>query len=258
VLHLPQRFAYCLPPIPRPGPKAGDLIPSEESASLWLWGWPCLLEWPGRINWLFSPVVGNKTYPGDLWGVDSRGDLLIVETKIIRASTTADPFEDFVLYAREGPRQLLAAERLYQRWAELLRSERLFIREHLSMWKPDGRPRGTFPGVVPYSSHRETAWRWQDLYRSRIAEPLASIAYERAVRRSLRSREAQGNPAPVFIGLVATIRAGDPHLSSRGRRAVAALQEQVGRHNLVFRAIRATRGPKRLRIRSWCPRRLAA
>ena len=254
MLRLPARFATCSPPIPRAGLKDGDLIPSEESASLWLWAWPRLLGWPRRINWLFSPVTGKTVYPGDLWGLDSRGELLIVETKIARASKTTDPFEDFVPYTSSSRYdEACRASGLRRRWTRLLRSEREFIRERLTELDQDLRPRGTFPGVVPYSSHRDSAWHWRSLFRSRIAPRLLGPQYERAVRRSLDVRAAAGDAPPVFVGLVATIHDGDPRLSGKGLRAFTALQDRVGHDHVLFRAIRPARRSEELRIQSWCP-----
>src|SRR3990167_6071043 len=96
-MHLPPRSVRCdAPPIARVGRRAGDILPSEESASFLLWAWPDLLGWPRQINWLFSPVVGKHKYPGDLWGLDSQGGLLIVETKFDRTRARQDPFADFI------------------------------------------------------------------------------------------------------------------------------------------------------------------
>jgi hypothetical protein len=52
----------------------------EEEGTLMLWAWPELLGWKKDIEWLFSPVIG-QTWPGDLWGVDESGALILVETK---------------------------------------------------------------------------------------------------------------------------------------------------------------------------------
>src|SRR4051812_25154622 len=72
----------------------------EETASFWLFLWPDLLGWPRNITWLFSPVTGKTRYPGDLWGIDETGHLVVVETKLFQRATAPDPFEDFVAYER--------------------------------------------------------------------------------------------------------------------------------------------------------------
>ncbi|SRR6266567_2237700 len=184
---LPTRYAFCAPPIAEPRRTFGEIIPSEESASLWLWAWPRLLGWPRRINWLFSPVVGNKKYPGDLWGIDSAGHLIIVETKINRGAALQNPFEDFVPYTRSNANnRLWSAETLFNRWWDLLISELAFIASELPRLCLARQPEGTHRGVVPYSVHRDAVWRWQELYRNQIAALIVDGSYERAVRRSLR------------------------------------------------------------------------
>lgn len=60
---LSRRSARCAKPIPKKDVIGGDLIPNEESASLWMWAWPRLLGWTKTINWLFSPVTGKARYP---------------------------------------------------------------------------------------------------------------------------------------------------------------------------------------------------
>jgi hypothetical protein len=40
------------------------------------------------------PGDRKAPYPGDLWGVDEDGDLIVVETKLGRYAT--DPFKDFL------------------------------------------------------------------------------------------------------------------------------------------------------------------
>jgi len=59
-----------------------QLYAFEEYAALWLWAYPQLLEWSQQIKWLFSPVTGKDKYPGDLWGMDDMGNLILVETKL--------------------------------------------------------------------------------------------------------------------------------------------------------------------------------
>ena len=120
MIRLPPQSARCAVPIPRAGAHGGGLLPSEESASFLLWAWPRLLGWPRTINWLFSPVTGKDSYPGDLWGLDSRGELLIVETKLDRKGATQDPFEDFVAYCRQPANEKRwRADHLRRRWERL-------------------------------------------------------------------------------------------------------------------------------------------
>ena len=249
VIALRNRSASCDAPIPRKDRPNGDIIPSEESATLWLWAWPELLGWRRTINWLFSPVVGNTDYPGDVWGLDSAGSLLIVETKLARNANGPDPFADFVPYARRG-----RASELRNRWLRLVALEDQFMRDYSARLAPGHCPVGTHRGVLPYSRHRDAVWRWHQLFEQRIAPRFRDRGYHRGVLRSFRVREAAGNPPPTFVGLLATTHDGVADLSPRGRYAMDALTRIVGARRVFLRTIRAVRvGGRRLRISSWTP-----
>ena len=108
----------------------GELCFREEFGTFWLWAYPSLLGWPLDVRWLFSPVVHNRVYPGDLWGVDEVGKLLIVETKLAR-DARADPFVDFVkLLAHKTAPPALKAANLQGHWEALYEAERDFITRH--------------------------------------------------------------------------------------------------------------------------------
>jgi hypothetical protein len=95
--------------------KTGDIlaVKFEEEAIVWLWAKPSLLPWPRPVEWLFSPITGNKEWPGDLWGVDEDGELLIIENKILkRSGHHYDPF------------RTLFPTRVSRRFAPLARSSK--------------------------------------------------------------------------------------------------------------------------------------
>ena len=110
-----------------------DIVTSEETGTLWLWAYPKLLGWPAPITWLFSPVTGRYPWPGDLWGVDSQGELLIVESKAARGRGGQDPFRDFIGYEARKPtnngESAFVACAPRRRWLSLLRKEKEFIRD---------------------------------------------------------------------------------------------------------------------------------
>jgi hypothetical protein len=167
---LPERFANCPLPIPDARRAHGDVLPSEESASIWLWAWPSLLGWPRCVEWLFSPVVGNSKYPGDLWGLDDAGNLLIVETKVDRPGARQNPLQDFLGYATTNSvRQFWSATALARRWRPLLDAELAFLKYDFRKFDPASPPTGKYPGVLPYSRHRIALWRWSQLYRELIS-----------------------------------------------------------------------------------------
>ena len=203
------------------------LPPQEESASLVLWAWPELLGWPAPIQWLFSPVVGKRPHPGDLWGLDENGGLLIVETKLHRSGRLTDPFSDFQECSGDGAvRQHWEATPLEKRWRRLLRAERRFSQDHAAtFWSGPEPTQGTFRGVLPYSRHRKAAWQWPSLCNERLVPLLEGHGYEDAVARSLK-RRADGATAVTFVGVVATTLPAAPVLSLQGRNAMAALKQR--------------------------------
>jgi len=232
-------------------------LPSEESVSYWLWTWPELLGWRRKIFWLFSPVVGRAHYPGDLWGLDSKGELLIVETKIDRGRRTQDPFEDFVGFverqAGRSTKNTIRADTLVQRSIDLFKKEHQFLQLHHDDFIRHDEFRGTYPGVLPYSYHRHAQWYWPELYRDTIARRLVTPSYRASIESALKVREHRGNPQPQFFGLLATIHNGDPKLSARGRAHHETLIGEAGSDHVHLRAVRAETVQSRLRIHAWTP-----
>ena len=225
----------------------------EESASLVLWGWPELLGWPRTIRWLFSPVVGKSPYPGDLWGIDERGELVIVETKLYRAGRAPDPFSDFLECSdHDYVRCHWEPAPLEKRWRDLLRAERQFCSKHATaFWSSPEPTEGLFRGVLPYSRHRKAAWQWPTLCKERLMPLFAAHDYEQAIESSLKAR-ADGNTAVAFVGVVATTLPRDPRLSAQGCRAMAALKEGQRSATVVLRALRVSpSAPGRVRVDCW-------
>jgi len=224
--------------------------PQEEDGTLWLWAWPELLAWPCNIQWLFSPVVGNKQFPGDLYGINETGRLTLVETK--RAVGRADPYEDFI--GKISWFRTMSTATLRSRWEKLLRDERRFIEKYLSMLQQVTRFERTLPGVVPYSSRRFAVLQWPELYRSRIAPMLAPGAdYETKVAKYLSRREGSVMNQVSYVALFTVPRGGVPQLSKSGRENYARLIAEAGRENVHVRAVQALETSQGIAIRAWTP-----
>jgi hypothetical protein len=217
-----------------------------------MWAWPQLLGWPRKINWLFSPVVGNKKHPGDLWGLDSDGDLLVVETKLDRGHAQ-DPFIDFLHYSRSEQRKRCRSGALQDHWEPLIRAEERFVQAELPNLTTRKPLAGLHRGVVPYSVHRDATWRWQALYRGRIAPLFRGPRYRRAVERGLRIRKARGNPSPIFIGLIAAVEPRSPRLSPPGARTMDALRVRARNDRVFLRLISARRAEPMVRVECSTP-----
>jgi len=118
-------------PIPESYKKSQNGILSishEEESIVWLWAFPDLFPWQYRAEWLFSPVVGKKRWPGDLWGLDNKGKLLIIEAKNCRTQLKSDPFADFedLFMSHDSCVEEFKSENLRQKWEDLLKKERNF------------------------------------------------------------------------------------------------------------------------------------
>src|SRR5687767_1621216 len=252
---LPNRYAQFKI---LPTPTSRDVWDSEEELTFWLWVWPGLLGWPRTVNWLFSPVTGRNRHPGDLWGLDSLGVLLVVETKIHRGRGL-DPFEDFVgltARARRFNPNPLGPEGLEARWKKLLKKETDFIGEYENRPDRGERRAEAYPGLIPYSSRRRALARWSGLYWEKVAPRLASATYSAAVTRSIGNRRKLKDPKTHFLGLISCTDASSSSLLSfRGERSLALLTAEVGPSRVFLRAAtaRPTNDRSGIRVHAWTP-----
>ena len=231
--------AYC---IPQPetwswdgssimADKSGVYQVYEESGTLWVWAFPDLLGWPADIAWLF-PRVSNDG-PGDLWGIDATGDLLIMETKSSTPKKRLeDPFQDFANLDFLQDKNLFKADRLQRIWEELYDQELAWIRSGCQ--KPDGAA----PGVIPYSSHRGTISLWITLWREKLLPFLEGVQYPATVRDFLRRRKERVDPPPHFFGLYTVTHSKRPGLSQPGSKHFRELAKHVGVGRIHQRALR--------------------
>jgi hypothetical protein len=144
---MKSRYTY-FPPFAT----AGELTPTEEEASSWLWHSPRLLDWPRNISWLGSRVHARKS-AARLWGVDSTGSLIIVEIKIDRGEAP-DPFESLVFdVKRRSTNREWTAESLRREWRKWYTSDRSDphqrrVERSLNRRNDVGNPHPVFFGVV--------------------------------------------------------------------------------------------------------------
>jgi hypothetical protein len=175
----------------------GGLLPvKEESGTVWLWMDPSLLGWSRPITWLFSPPLGSECWRGDLWGVDSSGELIVVESKITTKQQRCDPFGSLLgLETKERPKKRgLSVQDVIDRW------ERCYKQELQVAVDCNLEDKGTWPGILPYGAHRHALRYWYDLYqmlRRRIEDP----SYPQTVRDLLQKRKRQKDrSAPYYFG----------------------------------------------------------
>lgn len=110
---MKKRYRYWAPPTQR---ASGDIIPSRESAVLWLWERPQLLAWDRPLYWLFE-------HNWHLCGIDKSGCAVIVAATIARGKTLQDPYGGLVDYARGCSHDDWTEQQLRVRWRDYLRSQ---------------------------------------------------------------------------------------------------------------------------------------
>ena len=188
-----------------------DIVQGEEAGTLWLCAWPELLDWPRQISWLFSPVTGKYPWPGDLWGVDESGEILVVENK--SAPRPSSPFEDFLALERKvatTPCASHTVEKLHAKWSDALAGERAFLESQADTLKSGRGSLTEWRGLAPNSLKRLMVWRWRELYLARIA-PLVSDPC--TLREPLRTSSGLGTTRGLLSTLV---------FSRCARRAISA------------------------------------
>lgn len=182
----------------------------EEEVVVWLWAFPSsnsLLPWDKDIAWLLSPVTGKEFYPGDAWGVDEEGNLLIVECKKqnprksreIKDDKYENPFYDFLPFHEKDLPQF-KSEKLKEKWKDLYKKEKDFK----NSWIERGKKT---PGIIPRSNKREAIRRWKALCIDKIDDYIRNKEkekYEEKAYKYLKIRESARNPLPHYFGIIAT------------------------------------------------------
>lgn len=224
-----------------------ELTKYEEYTTLWLWAYPELLGWKNDIKWLFSPVTGNSNFPGDLWGIDSKGNLIIVEVKSAKnnklQNKLQDPFIDFIGF--ESHRKTFRidcfnAKTLETRWSRLLKCEQLFLKDFLSDFRKRVHKKRTAPGVVPYSSKRAVVNRWPFLYSNKISRNfIAGSNYIKTIPKYLSERSANMHSSQYYFGVIGTPPNIHPKLSHNGKSNYDKLCAEIGKDRIHLVAINA-------------------
>ncbi len=194
----------------------------EEDALCWLWAFPSIFPWPNPVAWLYTPVVGNTRWPGDLWGIDSVGDLLIIEAK--QCKRRDDPFIDFVKFHNPA-REEFSAVHWELKWKKHFSAEISF---------PNGwseRPPGKTDGILPRSNRRSPLRRWPFLSRL-IDDQIRNEQYARNVQGFLQVRDQLHNPTPHYIALMIETELNYPILTDCAKKSARTLQT-ISRDNNI-------------------------
>ena len=230
-----------------------ELTKYEEYTTLWLWAYPELVGWKNDIKWLFSPVTGKSKFPGDLWGIDSEGNLIIVEVKSAKNNKLQDPFIDFVGFESRRNSYLvdcLDANVLKKRWKKLFDREQTFLKVFLSDFCKGTLNKRTAPGVVPYSNKRSVVIRWLFLYLNKIAKHfLAGSNYSKTIFKYLNTRSNNMHASQYYFGVIGTPQNTKVGLSRKGRSNYYKLSSEIGRDRLCLIEISARllkKGPVQL------------
>jgi hypothetical protein len=190
----------------------------EEEAVIWMWAFPQLACWPRPIEWLYTPVVGKARWPGDLWGIDDSGELLIVECKQCRRAD--DPYIDFLEYHRPI-RDEVCGIHWVAKFKRHLKAE-LRFRDGIQE-----RPPGRTGGILPRSNRRTHFARWPHL-AAMIDERIRGDGYLERVIQHLNLRIAQRDPLPHYMALLVRSAEVDTPFADRALESAALLQTLVG------------------------------
>lgn len=202
-----------------------DLFAAEENATFWLWAYPSLLGWHRRFEWLFSPVVGNPKYPGDLWGIDDSGNLLLVETK---RGQRSDPFKSFIGYEKNNGWETTASfTQLSKRWKKLYKYEQCFWQNHTDLNNPKIE-KITAKGIVPYSNKRFATRQWSVLYTNVIVPYLKEQVYVENVNQFLSARTRLVKKTTYYFGMLFVKDPCLANLSKKGEDHFLELKNLAG------------------------------
>lgn len=133
----------------------GDLTPTEEEASRWLWDSPRLLDWPRNISWLSSRSEVRRS-AARLLGLDSIGSLIVVEIMVDKGEAP-NPFESLVFEVKSSSSHRdWTAEVLREKWRkscarhslDALRICEQRVERKLDLRDALGNPPPVFVGVV--------------------------------------------------------------------------------------------------------------
>jgi len=197
----------------------------------WLWAFPEVFPWSNAVAWLYTPVVGNKRWPGDLWGIDSVGNLLIIEVK--QCKRRNDPFIDFIEF-HHPPRKELSAVHWQEKWEKHYESEI----SYKNGWEE--RPQGKTDGILPRSNKRSHLRRWPALAKQ-IDHQIRSQEYVGDVQRFLQLRDQLHNPAPYYFALMIETDERHPILTEAGKKSARTLQNRAGKDQVRVTAVHCKR-----------------
>ncbi|MBM4340663.1 MAG: hypothetical protein FJ110_14115 [Deltaproteobacteria bacterium] len=205
-------------------------VKHEEEGLCWFWAYPSLMPWPLPVVWLYTPVVGNKQWPGDLWGIDKNGDFLVIECK--QCKRRDDPFRDFLAFHSQG-RAELSASHWQEKFPRHLRAELAFP-EAISK-----RPANKTDGILPRSNKRSHIRRWPQLAHI-IGMGIRAPQYRTLAVNYLQTRAALNDPTPYYLALMIVSDARASVLSERAIASGRALQRMVGPDHVRVITVRAT------------------
>ena len=205
-------------------------VKHEEDGLCWFWAYPSLMPWPRPIIWLYTPVVGNMQWPGDLWGIDKSGNFLVIECKQCRRRD--DPFKDFLAFHLQG-RPELSASHWQEKFPRHLCAE-LDFAESISE-----RLANKTDGILPRSNKREHIRRWPQVAQA-IDMYIRSPQYRTLAISYLQTRAALHDPTPYYLALMIV---SNPRASVLSEKAIAsgrALQRMVGCDHVRVITVKAT------------------
>ena len=209
---------------------------TELEGTFWVFTHPNLIPWDHEVVPLFCPPTGGhrKTgseFKGDLWAIDSQGQLLIIENKTIkRIKEGDDPFKQLPVDQR-----MIHFEHLKANWLQCLKDE-----DYFRQLNPTGLPKQfpalSWPGQFDSSLGRYTCRRYPDVYR-RTAAKIGSKEHKEIVTRSLEAYKAN-RPAPHYFALFTLFGEDEPLLRDDSEYSRLVQPHDVGQEHVHMVAVK--------------------
>ena len=127
--------------------------------------------------------------------------------------------------------------------------ERDFANDHGAALLAGTLPKGTYPGIVPYSVGRDRVERGANLYLSHIGPVVLTPAAEQATEAALARHTGETH----VVGLFVVNGEEVPRLNGAGIGAMATLRETIGSDRVHVRAVAYEPVEGGARFSGWTP-----
>lgn len=253
-----------------PPPRGGWSLGELDTADIlnWFWAWPELIDWPFRVSWLFSFAQGSLGHsgppgPGELWGIDTEGELLLVSLRIGGTKRRVDPFAPFVSGRNPSRGKLFHDDRTRTRRGTVLHADWLRSQWRDSLAREVSRIDHNRPGdedamagelcLLPHGRRGAALRRW---IGARLYDPLPLLTtsdYVANVMAALKRRAATRQPKHHYVGILVGTAGEAVRFNTAGRDNYTRLYVESRPSYVHVRTLDVRRRNKQLEIACGMP-----